>query len=412
MIELKNLLYAAVAVSLITFSGCGNDDMPTPAVETPASYSFARDGQTTVSFPGQTTRIQMATELVNAMKDFDNATAAGMLEMFRNATATGGDANPFASAALNGATKSVKSKVAASRDFFSANTVEAAKIRADFERWITAQVSEVFPNANTLASVGTAGQLADGAVARYVNAQGLEYDQAVGKSLIGALMLDQMLNHYLGKAVLDEADNRADNDNGVLVDGQNYTAMEHKWDEAFGYLYGTSTDPENPNATIGLDDGFLNRYMGRVENDADFAGIAEDVLNAFKLGRAAIVAGDYSLRDAQAEIIRTRMSEIIAIRAVYYLIQGKSSLESANPDYGAAFHDLSEGYGFIYSLRFTRRPTTDEPFFTQPEVDGFIRDLMGGTNGLWNVAPATLDNIANTIAAKFGFTVAEAGSTS
>ena len=40
------------------------------------------------------------------------------------------------------------------------------------------------------------------------NAGGLEYNQLVNKGLIGALMVDQMLNNYLSAAVLDEADNR------------------------------------------------------------------------------------------------------------------------------------------------------------------------------------------------------------
>ena len=51
-------------------------------------------------------------------------------------------------------------------------------------------------------------------------------------------MADQMLNNYLGSAVLDAGTNTADNDAGTLADGKNYTTMEHKWDEGFGYLYG------------------------------------------------------------------------------------------------------------------------------------------------------------------------------
>ena len=407
MNKLKNLFSLAVVASVLTLSGCGDDD-PSPTVETPASYSFSRNGQSTVSFSGQTTRIQMAEELISAMKDF-GMSAETMLEMYRNDDGMGGDVNPFASADLNSATKSIKSKVAASRDFFSANTAEGSQIKADFETWINAQVTEVFPNEQVLATVGNAGQIADGSSTRYVSAKGLEYDQAVGKGLIGALMLDQALNNYLSVSVLDEADNRTNNDNEVVADGQNYTTMEHKWDEAFGYLYGTSANTADPNATIGADDSFLNKYIGRVEGDSDFAGIADDILNAFKLGRAAIVAKQYDVRDDQAALIRQKLSEVIAIRAVYYLQQGKNGLEAATPDYGAAFHDLSEGYGFIYSLRFTRN-AAGSSYFSSTEVDGFIDQLMGSTNGLWEVTPATLDAMSTAIAAKFDFTVAQAGS--
>ena len=407
MIKLKNLFLLAIVASLVTFTGCGDDD-PTPSVEAPATYSFTRNGQSTVAFSGQTTRIQMAEELISAMKDF-SVSAETMLEMYRNDDGMGGDVNPFSSADLNSATKSIKSKVAASRDFFSTNTTEGAEIKADFESWINAQVSEVFPNEQTLASAGVAGQIADGSSVRYVNAKGLEYNQAVNKGLIGALMLDQALNNYLGTAVLDEADNRTNNDNDVVADGQNYTTMEHKWDEAYGYLYGTSANTAEPNATIGADDSFLNKYIGRVEGDPDFSGIADDILNAFKLGRAAIVAKQYDVRDDQAAVIREKLSEVIAIRAVYYLQQGKIGLEASTPDYGAAFHDLSEGFGFIYSLRFTRN-AVGSSYFSKTEVDGLIDQLMSANNGLWDVTPATLDAMSNTIAAKFSFTVDQAGS--
>jgi len=188
--------------------------------------------------------------------------------------------------------------------------------------------------------------------------------------------------------------------------------MEHKWDVAFCYLYGTSVDASTPNATIGDDDSFLNKYIGRVEDDSDFVGIAEDIYKAFKLGRAAIVAGEYTVRDEQAAIIQTKISEIIGIRAVYYLQQGKNLINQSSPDMGGAFHDLSEGFGFVYSLQFTRVANTSTPYFTKTEVDAFIADMLDdGVNGLWNVTPQTLDQISDAIAARYDFTVLQAGST-
>lgn len=411
MIRLKNL-YILVALAVVAlFFGCGDDDLPNSGIDTPLTYDFTRNGQTTVSFSGQTQRIQMATELINAMVDFDNATAVSLLEMYRNETAAGGDADPFALADLNASTKSIKSKVAASRDYFATNTAEASTIKADFENWINEQVNEVFPNENVLASAGIAGQIADGSSVRYINAKGLELNQAVNKGLIGALILDQIANNYLSTAVLDEGGNLDDNDNGVLADGENYTTMEHKWDEAYGYLFAAASNTANPIASLANNDSFLGKYIMRVEGDLDFTGVAGEIFSAIKLGRAAIVARNYAVRDLQADLIKTRLSEIVAIRAVYYMQQGKNSLELPTPDYGAAFHDLSEGFGFIYSLRFTRDFETNQPYFTESEVAGFINDLMGGTNGLWDVTPATLDAISDAIAARFNFTVAQAGST-
>jgi hypothetical protein len=271
------------------------------------------------------------------------------------------------------------------------------------------QINEVFPNRNQLAEAGVPGQIADGSGERYINSQGLEYDQMVAKGLNGALMADQMLNNYLSPSVLDEGNNREENDEGVTADGANYTTMEHKWDEAYGYIFGTSADPANPLATIGSDDIFLNKYTGRVIGDDDFSTIAEDIFNAFKLGRAAIVEGDYDLRDEQAAIIQEAISEVIGIRAVYYLQAGKRQIE--DDQIGSAFHSLSEGYGFIYSLQFTRIPGTDQPYLTNSEVEAILTDLLDdGENGLWDLETSTLDDLSEQIADKFDFTLEEAAS--
>ncbi len=407
--KINSLLRIICISGVLVLGSCSSDDDTpgVPQVVAPDTYVFERNGESTVSFSGQTTRIAMSEEIVSALKD-NTLTEVSLDAMFAHVEG----ANDFSDADLNSSDKSVRSKTAASRDYFSANTTDATAIKEEFDGWIKSQVDDVFPNWGTTAIAGTAGviQEAGGGSERYVNAKGLELNQAFAKSLIGALMTDQALNNYLGTAVLNEADNIDNNDNDVVADGKNYTTMEHKWDEAYGYLYGASVNSATPNATIGDDDSFLNKYIGRVEGDTDFTGIAADIYNAFKLGRAAIVAKQYDVRDAQAAIIRTKISQVIAVRAVFYLQQGKNGLEASTIDYASAFHDLSEGYGFIYSLQFTRNPDTNAPYFTRTEVQGFIDQLMGGANGLWDVEPATLQSISDAIAAKFDFTVVQAGS--
>ncbi len=401
-----NSLYICI-IGIFVLVSCGDDDSGN-SVTAPETYTFLRDGSSTVSFSGQTTRILMAEEFTSALKDFAKSESE-LLEMFRNSGENGEDVSPFSSADLNESTKSIKSKVAASKDFFSSNTAESAIITNKFEEWLNGQVSEIFPNEEVIAAPGVAGQIADGSSTRYVNSKGLEYNQAIAKSLIGGLMVDQILNNYLSPAVLDEADNRANNDNDVAAEGKTYTTMEHKWDEAYGYLFGASGSPENPVSNIGSDDSFLNKYIGRVNGDTDFAGITQEIYDAFKLGRAAIVAKNYDVRDEQADLIKDKISEAIAIRAVYYLQQGKNAIPADGTEsaYGPAFHDLSEGFGFVYSLRFTRKSGSSDTYFSRSEVDGFITKLEAG-NGFWDVTPATLDEISNDIADKFDFTVAQA----
>ena len=342
----------------------------------------------------------MAEEFISATKD-ETATAEQLQNMFDHKE----NAQDYSDASLNASNKSVRSKTAASYDYFNTNATDASAIKSQFDGWISAQVTEVFPNWTADAAAGQAGKIqeAGGGSTRYVNAKGLEYNQALAKSLIGGLMTDQMLNNYLGTGVLDAGENTVDNDNETLSGDKNYTTMEHKWDEAFGYLYGAEPDATNPELGV---DSFLNKYLARVEGDPDFTGIAANIYNAFKMGRAAIVAKNYEVRDQQAEIIREEVSKIIGVRAVYYLQQGKGNLES---DKASAFHDLSEGFGFIYSLQFTRKPGTTSPYLSKAQVDDFISQLEAG-NGFWDVTAETLDAMSDAIAAEFDFTVELAGS--
>ncbi len=401
---MKTVKLLSLAFVGILFGSCSDDDdnqgNNNNDVVAPATYSFTRDGASTVSYSGQSTRIAMAEEFISATKD-ETATAEQLQNMFDHEE----NAQDYSDASLNASNKSVRSKTAASYDYFNTNATDANAIKTQFDGWISAQVTEVFPNWTADAAAGQAGKIqeAGGGSTRYVNAKGLEYNQALAKSLIGGLMTDQMLNNYLGTGVLDAGENTVDNDNETLSGDKNYTTMEHKWDEAFGYLYGAEPDATNPELGV---DSFLNKYLARVEGDPDFTGIAANIYNAFKMGRAAIVAKNYEVRDQQAEIIREEVSKIIGVRAVYYLQQGKGNLES---DKASAFHDLSEGFGFIYSLQFTRKPGTTSPYLSKAQVDDFISQLEAG-NGFWDVTAETLDAMSDAIAAEFDFTVEQAGS--
>ena len=383
-------LYLTIIVGMFLISSCSSDDdanVSGDEYEIPVAYEFSRNGETSVSFSGQTDRLNMLTEISNYMKTDANwpLDETKLINMFSNAE------SPFDDSNLNSSTKNIKSKTAASKDYFSANTVAKAEIQAEFEAWF-AEGTTASQSGAVTASEGVAG-IADGS--RLVNGNGLEIQQVIEKSLMGACFLDQMLNNYLSVSVLDEADSKANNDDEVLEEDENYTFMEHKWDEAYGYTYGAGGEL------------FWDKYIDRVEGDSDFAGIAAEIDEAFRTGRAAIVNSDYETRDAQSDILREKLSMIAAIRAVYYLQAGKAKLV---PDAGAAFHDLSEGFGFIYSLQFTRQPGTDIPYFSRTEVQEILDDLLAGNNGLWDVdhLDTVLDEISTKIAGEFDFTVSQA----
>ncbi|WP_420581671.1 DUF4856 domain-containing protein [Reichenbachiella sp.] len=385
--------FSKIYIGLIfgaTMMSC-SDDETAPSIDAPDTYTFTRDGASTVSYSGQSTRIAMNHELGSALKVETNSEDA-LLSMYNHQE---GDAD-FSDADLNASSKNLKSKTAASADYFSDNATDAAAIKTQIDTWISNQHDEVFPKWNDAASAGAAGQIADGTSTRYVNAQGIEFNQVIAKSLIGGLLADQILNNYTSTAVLDAGSNIEDNDADAVAEGKTYTNMEHKWDEAYGYVYGGTEDKPSD----------LLKYIGSVDGNENYTGIAETIEGAFILGRAAIVAKDYTVRDAQTEIIRENISKVIAVRAVHYLQAGKAMLESK--EYGSAFHDLSEGLGFVYSLQFTRKPNTDAPYFTKAEVEKFYEDILANENGLWNASSTTLDEISQEIVDAFDLVLAEA----
>lgn len=400
--------YFSLLLLTLLIGSCNNDDDAmdnNSGIEIPETYVFERDGASTVSFSGQTTRLLMANEILSKLKD-ETATETVIDAMYNHQQ----DAMDFSDSDLNASDKQVRNKTAGSYYFSQvAGAQESIDIKADFDGYIAKQVADVFPNWSQVATEGNAGQLPDGSSTRYVNAKGLELDQAFNKGLIGAFVVDQIINNYANPNQLAQFE--SDNDNEVIVDGKAYTDMEHDWDEAYGYAFGVVADTENPVADVdALDatDKFLAKYIKRVENDPTFTGIAQTIFDAFKAGRTAITNKDYEERDKQIDILREAIAKVIAVRAVYYLQAGKGKLGGLEP--GDTFHDLSEGFGFIYSLQFCRRPGTATAFyFSNAEVTDFLGDIYTNlTNGFWDVTATELDAVSNAITAKFDFSVADA----
>lgn len=392
----KALLYSTLLLAALTISSCSNDNDDNIKYDIPTDYVFERGNETTVDYSGQTSRILMLAEMGTYISDAaKNGTVADntvLSNMFSN------NNSPFSTADLNNSGKQLKDKTAASKDYFSlffggGNTTEQQSVRAFFETQLS--------NANTAsqgnnASAGVAGVYLDGTSKRLFAANGLEPQQVVLKGLMGACFMDQIVNNYLSVNKLDDASNKENNNNKVLENGKNYTTMEHTWDEAYGYIYGAGGGK------------YWDSYINQVNADTDFNTVATDIKKAFIKGRAAIIANDYKTRNEQIDIIKTKLAMVPAVRAVFYLQEGKAKLATDN---GAkAFHALSEAYGFILDLRYTNKPGTNAPYFTKTEVDTILETLVAGTNGLWDVdyLNTKLDSLSEQIATKFGFTVAQA----
>jgi hypothetical protein len=374
--EIKNLIKGTLLSLIIVLSSCSKNDDATPiscTVETPAEYSYLIDGNSTVSYGGQTARLQMAAELGSAASSA-TTTVEALRGMFENSGSF------FSDEALNSSSKQIKSKTAASAAVLSADQLA---LHTSFDTWFEDYATNVAPAiaAGTMAVSGTAGMVEN----RELNSKGMEYDQIIAKSLIGALCLDQVVNSYLSDAKIGDA---VDNTTRDPNEDNNATAMEHHWDEGYGYVYGKF----GPDNTLGdlESDGLLGKYLNK------FPEWKTTVFNAFKKGRQAIVDNCADERDLQAQIIKETLSMVVASKAEGYL-RSAAAADDLSANY---FHALSEGYGFILSLQFTYN-SSGYAYFTNAEVNAMLTSLEAGM-GFWDRTDAELIEMADAINAVTG----------
>lgn len=378
----------AITVLGMTLTSCETDN----AKEIfNTSYTFERNGKSTVNYEGQNIRHKMVKEIVEGLKNNDYS--YNRLNAMLSHQAGNQD---FEDISLNQSEKNVKSKIAVSEGLFSNHQNLSIPLQEEFSQFIREQ-KEVMKNKEQEANAGIAGSLLIGSKTRYINEKGIEVDQLFKKGIIGGLMLDQALNHYLVKVKKDR--NEAGN--------EIYTPMEHHWDEAFGYLFGGGDEyVKAPNAKgeFPNNNEFI-KYANALSRNPHFKGFADGLFNDFVTGRKAIVDKRYEVRDRTIQSIQEKASKVVAIRAVFYLMKSAEQIDAGTAI--NAFHGLSEALGFIYTLQFTHNPATGEPYFSHEEVNELIA-LFKENQGLWSVSKETVERTANKIAERFGFSVEQA----
>lgn len=254
----------------------------------------------------------------------------------------------------------------------AAAEAEIARVRVEV---LFGEMATVSKSVGVTAAKGVAGKLGT----YVVDAKGIETAQIIQKSLIGALQMDYICNVLLDKGL--SADNKS------LVAGKKYSALEHNWDEAYGlltlnpvYLAG-STD-----AVRGTSETFLGSYIWEY-NKASYAKFH----TAFLKGRVAIVNNDMAELKTQATFIRTEIEKALAAAAVGYLGKWKTGTTDA-----ARAHAMGEGLGFIYSLRYANIHGVDSKF-----SDDILINLVGSTNGFWDLTNDKINPAAEAITTKF-----------
>ena len=177
----------------------------------------------------------------------------------------------------------------------------------------------------------------------------------------GAAFLDQILNVHLDEAVLLNEQLRNDHENGKLLPGRNYTALEHHWDLAWGYY----------------------QYWQPLVENSEIPALKKSritLYRVFSLGRQALTEYRYADALEQMRIVRTELSKVAAANALY-LLTGNRTLSNLKEEPAHALPFLGQALGAIYALQFTRA-ADGKPYFSYDEVNALITSLTA-EGGLW-----------------------------
>lgn len=386
---MKKLLLPILCLALF-FASCKKEDDDNTEKIPYSSLSSTTNYYTTFSdAAGNTTvEIEDANILRAMLKEMDS--------YLRTATTATLDANklnnyfantnsPFANSDLN--SKTTYSLVANTAASFSSSDAEVERNR--FRSFFTSLAALSAQNGNT-ASAGQPGILLNGTSKYLVNEKGWEYSQFIQKGMMGAMMMDQISNVYLGSE-------KQNADNNSVVTGTNYTALQHNWDKAFGFLTANEIYPKPDTTTAGkFLESFLGDYIRQVDetgNSTNVSGNPRNVFVAFLTGRAAIENKDLTKRNEQIKSINSAMEKAVAQVAVSYLNKSKTATTD-----GSRFHAMSEATGFIYSLRYAGNAKVNAQ-----KSDELMNKLMNkAPNGFWSLSSTDVDAVRDEIASLIG----------
>ena len=355
---------------------CQYDNTPsTPGYSIPDTYVFTdAAGNNTVSYGGQTARMDMLSEMTSYLKTANTSGGsnqldeATLLSMYDNSYTGWSDAN------LVGNGKQLKSKTA----------LGDAGIQAQFETWMSEAAAATPPTEDGYYLQAATGQ---------------EWTQLIEKGLMSACFVSQMTANYLAGVTSD------DNTTAVNPDGgKYYTEMEHHWDEAYGYFTDAIDYPTNG----------TNRFWGKYAFNTlnTILGTADRMSLAFLTGRAAITAGALDDVPAQIAILQDEARRMVAGMAIHYLNATKQKVADGESQ-NKVNHYLSEAWAFIYGMQFCQ-----DPDMTSAEVMGILTDGIVTPNGTYpainddfegfSQSTMSINSVIDMIAAAAEITAAEA----
>jgi len=364
-------LIALALIAIVPFLSSCSDNSTNPPDSLPSNYNF-----TNVNHKEQTALLLLGDSLVKLMKGLDDAgaksiTKAELEAIFDNTAGLFSDIEEGVSlsAELSGAV----------------NPNIVSEIRAYFD------------------SLATRSALYAGDAKATTTEDNIYIPEVIEKHLMGGL--------YYWHALNDMFEEIPTADNNVVTEGKG-TAMQHEWDESFGYFgitqyfkdLTTLADRRGGKDVNG--DGKLDpeternffhaRYAVGRDNDyqvytSTIRNFADSIYAAFIDGREAIGKKDYIRRDADAAKISRLWDEVIAACAIKYAVDIKAKIT----DIAGIRVAWTELKGFVTMTQYNKDTKLSTSLYNQ--VNGLIGEKPT------DVTVEGLDQVINTLKTAYGF---------
>jgi len=224
-----------------------------------------------------------------------------------------------------------------------------------------------------------------GTAMAYTTDDGVDMSQMINKVLIGAVPYYQATGVYLSSLL--------ERDNSEARDGEDpYTAMEHAWDEAFGYFgaardYARYSDAQlagsvddftfdsNGDGSIDFKSEYdfgLSRNAAKRDKGGTGVDFTKEIFDAFLAGRTAITnQGSVEEISAHRQAAAEGMEKVIAATVVHYIndtLSDMSELGTADENRANLNKHWAEMKGYTVALQYN-------PF--KLISDGQLRELHG-----------------------------------
>ena len=385
MINNSKLLYFLSFMLMFTI-GCedeevADNDSETTALETPAEFVFEsrfeeHAGESSVSYSGQVVRNLLVNDLKTQIgTDAGSGDATTLLSMMAND-------DPNRMILTSTTPSSIQTKY---HDISSSHLNDRLDAVSDY----------ILPGYEMNAGDAISACVTDAVTNGKTNADGIRLDQMVQKTLWGAVAYWQGTSKYMSKIPND--------DNTMSDDGDPYTAMEHHWDESFGYFgaardYNTGYSDDNARKTTQNDsngDGSIDfktefnsgwgitaakrDLVDGVSVDYDFTGT---IMNAYLEGRT-LIYNQAPLDEilVQRDIILNTWEKVVAAVTIHYV------------------NDVAADMAALYPADSNAGPLSD----LSADLNNHWGEMRGYANGLlYNDFKVISDSDLNTILTTMG----------